>query len=145
MKICFDKEKCCACGACAVACMSLHDTDLAAGEEPFRKVRAEESVREGILTISYFSEACRHCERALCMESCPSGAMGRDEATGFVFADQSRCVGCGACIEACPFGAIGRDKTGKAAKCDGCRDFVLLGHAPVCVTACPYGALTLET
>ncbi len=144
MKIGFDKEKCCACGACSVACMALHDTDLAAGEQPFRRVRTEESVRDGALRISYFSEACRHCEKALCMEACPSGAMGRDDAAGFVFVDKGRCVGCGACIEACPFGVISRDKKGRASKCDGCHLLVFMGGQPVCVTACPYGALRLE-
>ncbi len=124
--------------------MALHGTDLAAGERPFRRVRTEEKLREGVLTISYFSEACRHCDRALCMEACPSGAMQREVATGFLFVDKESCLGCGACLAACPFGAVSRDKNGKAAKCDGCRDFLAQGQLPVCVTACPYGALALE-
>ncbi len=144
MRLRFDKEKCCACGACAVACMALHDTDLAAGERPFRRVRMQERVENGAWHIEYLSESCRHCGRAPCMEACPTTALRRDEFAGFVWVEKSVCTGCGACISACPFGAMSLDKQGRAAKCDGCRDFVRLGNAPVCVSACPYGALSME-
>ena len=137
----FDKEKCCACGACAVACMALHDTDLAAGERPLRRVRTEEEWRGGVLKLSYYSESCRHCENARCMAACPGGALRRDAATGYVFVQRELCTGCGACLGACPFGAVSRDRDGKAAKCDGCMARAARGEKPVCVLACPYGAL----
>lgn len=34
----FDKEKCSACGACALACMDQNDIDIPAGEQPFRNI-----------------------------------------------------------------------------------------------------------
>ncbi|PKG31113.1 MAG: 4Fe-4S ferredoxin, partial [Methanoregula sp.] len=31
---------------------------------------------------------CQHCEDPMCMAACPTGAIGKDEATGFVTIDK---------------------------------------------------------
>jgi Fe-S-cluster-containing dehydrogenase component len=56
---------------------------------------------------------------------------------GIVFVDPSLCVGCKTCISACPWGAPQwNPETGKAVKCDYCKDRVDQGLKPACVTIC---------
>ncbi len=84
---------------------------------------------------------CQHCAQAPCMETCPAGAMRRDPASGLVYVDRARCVGCWMCVLACPFGAVVPSAGGRhAAKCDGC----LGQEAPACAGSChPRDALFL--
>ncbi len=55
----FDKEKCSACGACAIACMDQNDVDVEAGQQPYRMVYNYESGGE----LVSMSTACFHCPR----------------------------------------------------------------------------------
>ena len=50
------------------------------GEDPFRWL--------------FLSDVCKHCERAGCLEACPTGAIVRTE-TGGVFVQDDICNGCG--------------------------------------------------
>lgn len=61
MKMIFDldMDRCCACGACAVACMDQNDIEITE-EHPLRKVFA----MEGTNGHAYISVACMHCEDA---------------------------------------------------------------------------------
>lgn len=89
----------------------------------------------------YMSVACNHCERAVCMEVCPTGAMHRN-GLGLVSVDARRCIGCGYCALSCPYHAPKVDRqAGCSVKCDGCTDRVAQGLAPICVEACPLRAL----
>ena len=89
-----------------------------------------------------FALQCRQCLEPSCLEACPSGAMYRDERTGAVICDESRCVGCWMCIMVCPAGAIRQNLSGTriASKCDLCYQSDL----PACVANCPNEALTYE-
>ena len=89
------------------------------------------------------SIACQHCEDAPCIEACMSNCISRDEKTGKVDMDRSRCVACWMCVMACPFGIISREIDGKnkAVKCDLCPD----RECPACVDACPTKTLSHET
>jgi len=61
---------------------------------------------------------------------------------GIVFVDASLCVGCKTCITACPWGAPQwNPETGKAIKCDYCKDRIDEGLEPACVTGCTTDAL----
>jgi Fe-S-cluster-containing dehydrogenase component len=61
---------------------------------------------------------------------------------GIVFVDASLCVGCKSCITACPWGVPQWDHTsGKAVKCDYCKDRIDKGLKPACVTKCTAHAL----
>lgn len=81
---------------------------------------------------------CRHCERPPCASACVSGALVKDGASGLVYVREDMCVGCGTCVASCPLGAVRLDPlTGKAWKCDGCRE---LGRR-LCEEVCPTGAL----
>ena len=137
----FDKEKCTACGACAIACMDQNDTDLKSGERPLRTVYKKETP-DGTTCVS---ESCRHCSDARCIEACPWKCISRDEKTGLVIYDDTSCTGCAKCMKACRFNVITfrRDKDGfpKMKKCDGCTERIKVGLEPSCTLNCPTGAL----
>ena len=137
-----DIDRCCACGACAIACMDQNDVDIPAGERPFRTVFRQEPERIGACA-SYYSVACMHCDNAPCVLACPVGCLYKDEATGLTLFDNTDCIGCHSCAMACPFGAPAFGADGKMRKCDGCVERLRAGEEPACVRVCPTGALSL--
>ena len=136
----FDESKCVDCGACAVACMDQNDSNVTAGDVPFRTTCTVEQGEH----FSYRSLSCLHCENAPCIAACPTGCIKKDEATGFVLCDNVNCIGCRQCLDACPFAQPCFNGDGKKmTKCDGCVDRVKHGLKPACVKVCPFGALRL--
>ena len=133
----FNSERCIACGACAVACMDQNDTDLEAGEKPFRAVG---TIEKGGKTL-YLSVGCLHCQDAPCIKACPVGCLRKDE-MGLTVYDPSLCVGCRSCLAACPYAAPTFGPSGKMSKCDGCQVRLQNGLQPACVKVCPTKALT---
>lgn len=143
MKITFqcDKEKCMACGACAVACMDQNDIDVARGETPLRHVVQYEEAGHRV----FMSLACMHCKNAPCVKGCPTGCLYKHEETGLTLYDSSKCIGCHSCSMACPYGAptfLSFDSQDRMKKCDGCIERLRNGMEPACVRVCPVGALT---
>ena len=94
-----DISRCCACGACAIACMDQNDIDLSAGVRPYRAVFREETRRTG--EIRYYSMACMHCDNAPCVTACPSGCLYKDPETGLTLYNTQYCIGCHSCAMAC--------------------------------------------
>jgi Fe-S-cluster-containing dehydrogenase component len=93
---------------------------------------------EGRETERYAAVNCQHCDDAICCAVCPSEALQKDEKTGWVTQNSSKCVGCEMCIVACPLSVPIFDPALKVAvKCDFC-----LGD-PECVKHCSSGALRL--
>jgi formate dehydrogenase iron-sulfur subunit len=83
------------------------------------------------------SDVCKHCERAGCLEACPTGAIMRTE-FGSVYIQPDVCNGCGYCVSACPFGVVDRrEDDGRAWKCTLCYDRLQGGLEPACAKACP--------
>ena len=144
-KIRFDRTRCMACAACAVACMNEKNTDIEKGERALRQVYTEEICREGKVRFRFHSDSCLHCRPQLCVGACERGCLYRDPGSGLVLYDTGACDGCGLCIRACPMQAISLDKNGKIQKCDGCVVRQRRGQLPACVQVCPTGALGLET
>ncbi len=140
-RIIFDRAKCVACGACAVACMDQHDTDV-----PFRTVLTEEGASGDTPLFAFLSVGCTHCDSAPCISACGAGCLYRDAETGLVLLNSTDCIGCGNCREACPIHHPRIDSaSGKMTKCDGCNQRVKHGMKPACVKVCPFGALQLMT
>ena len=87
LKLELDLAKCCACGACAIACMDQNDIDLSTGVRPFRTVFRQENRRTG--EIAYYSMGCMHCDNAPCVTACPSGCLYKDTETGLTLYDNT--------------------------------------------------------
>jgi formate dehydrogenase iron-sulfur subunit len=87
------------------------------------------------------SDVCKHCERAGCLEACPTGAIMRTE-FGSVYVQPDVCNGCGYCVSACPFGVIDRrEDDGRAWKCTLCYDRLKGGMVPACAKSCPTASI----
>lgn len=143
----FDASRCTGCKTCELACKDYHDLPP---EIAFRKVyeyggggwvqNADGTCTQDVFTY-YTSINCNHCEKAVCTEVCPTGAMHRDE-RGFISVDHGKCVGCKYCELACPYNVPSFDENlGQMRKCDGCTQRVANGENPICVDACPLFAL----
>jgi formate dehydrogenase iron-sulfur subunit len=87
------------------------------------------------------SDVCKHCERAGCLEACPTGAIIRTE-FGSVYVQPDVCNGCGYCVSACPFGVVERRADdGRAWKCTLCYDRLKGNLVPACAKACPTASI----
>ena len=154
-----DTTVCIGCKACEVACKQWnqlpddglffsgmsYDNTLELGASTWRHVRfveRDESLSgqtTGIGDFSFLmmSDVCKHCQRAGCLEVCPTGAIVRTE-FDTVYVQPDICNGCGYCVVACPFGVIDRrDDDGRAWKCTLCYDRLKDGMTPACAKACP--------
>ena len=87
-----------------------------------------------------FAVSCRHCEEPLCVKSCITGALTREN--GVITIDKDKCVGCCTCVLVCPYGAISQSESGAVQKCELCVQN--RGGVPACVQGCPNGAIVFE-
>ena len=157
-----DSTLCIGCKACEVACKEWngvpddgftftgfsYDNTAALGHASWRHVKfvergaapgaaADAGYRSNAFRWDFSSDVCKHCERAGCLEACPTGSIVRTEFGG-VFIQPDVCNGCGYCVVACPFGVVERRPgDGRAFKCTFCYDRQKAGLQPACATACP--------
>jgi formate dehydrogenase iron-sulfur subunit len=152
-----DTTLCIGCKACEVACKQWnqlpgdgffftgmsYDNTVHLGASTWRHVAFVErpvalnGQQAGAFSWLMSSDVCKHCARAGCLESCPTGAILR---TGFdsVYVQPDVCNGCGYCVVNCPFGVIDRhEEDGRAWKCTLCYDRLQEGMTPACAKACP--------
>lgn len=139
----FHPERCVGCGSCVLACMDQNDLDPDNGP-PLRKLYKKEHLLQNQVKIIYYSLACLHCPEQLCALNCPAHCYARDKETGLMSLDSDPCIGCRRCAKSCRYGAISFNKKGKAQKCGGCSDRLLLGQLPACVAACPRNAIRID-
>jgi len=149
-----DATLCIGCKACEVACKQWnqlpddgfvftgmsYDNTGHLGASTWRHVAFNERGAHGDgepFSWLLVSDVCKHCERAGCLEACPTGAITRTE-FGSVYVQPDICNGCGYCVVACPFGVIDRrEDDGRAWKCTLCYDRLKGGLEPACAKACP--------
>jgi formate dehydrogenase iron-sulfur subunit len=153
-----DTTLCIGCKACEVACKEWnqlpadgfkltgmsYDNTAALGASTWRHVTFAERPLEmdgqaagGRIAWKMMSDVCKHCERAGCLEACPTGAIIRTE-HGTIYIQPDVCNGCGYCVPACPFGVVARrDDDGRAWKCTHCYDRLQGSLEPACAKACP--------
>ena len=141
-KVVCDKDKCCGCLACIVACMDQHYDETVVDAVSPRIHEKYTSERTGL--VKYVTKCCVHCEDAPCVNACPHNVLVKNENGFVVIVDIAKCDGCKKCLEVCQYDAVRFDKNGKIVKCDGCAERVKHGLVPTCVKACPTGALTVE-
>jgi formate dehydrogenase iron-sulfur subunit len=152
-----DTTLCIGCKACEVACKQWnqlpedgliftgmsYDNTISLGASTWRHVAFIErpvalSTQDGgAFSWLFSSDVCKHCARAGCLESCPTGAILRTEFDS-VYVQPDVCNGCGYCVVNCPFGVIDRrEDDGRAWKCTLCYDRLSEGMEPACAKACP--------
>ena len=152
-----DTTLCIGCKACEVACKQWnqlpddgmlftgmsYDNTVALGASTWRHVAFIErpvplSTQDaGAFSWLFSSDVCKHCVRAGCLESCPTGAIVRTEFDS-VYVQPDICNGCGYCVVNCPFGVIDvRKDDGRAWKCTLCYDRLKADMQPACAKACP--------
>jgi formate dehydrogenase iron-sulfur subunit len=156
-----DTTICIGCKACEVACKQWnqlpddgfafsgfsYDNTVELGASTWRHVAFIErpaafSAQNGdAFSWLFSSDVCKHCARAGCLESCPTGAIVRTEFDS-VFVQPDICNGCGYCVVNCPFGVIDRrEDDGRAFKCTLCYDRQKDGMTPACAKSCPTGSI----
>lgn len=146
----FDASSCTGCKACQAACKDHNGLGPSILWRRVYEVAGGGWTRAGAAwTQDVFawnlSISCNHCERPVCAEGCPTGAIRRRE-DGVVLLDSDKCMGCRYCEWACPYGAPRFDVArGAMTKCTLCSDRLEEGLAPSCVTACPMRALDFGT
>lgn len=127
-KLVFYPKNCTGCRYCEIACTTKHHGVCGREGSRLRLVSNDKEMTHQALF-------CRHCQRPVCVELCPVGAIVKDEATGQVRILVTECIGCGLCT-ACPLGAMFMNtRSGLAANCDLC------GGEPACAQFCAFGAL----
>jgi len=133
-----DPNRCLGRNACVLACKAENKVP----ERGFRDwIVTEARGTFPHLALEIRSERCNHCDRAPCVESCPTGASYKN-AEGVTLVDRERCTGCKTCIAACPYGARFVHPEGYVDKCTFCMHRVKRGKEPACVEICPTRALT---
>ena len=121
---------------CAFANSGMKDMVKALKDKPvFARIRVEEKDN-----ITY-AVSCRHCKDPICVKSCISGALSKDE-MGTVVIDHDRCVGCLTCILVCPYGAVSVGEGGVVQKFELCLKNSC--GEPACVKGCPNRAIIYE-
>jgi len=141
-KIRLNKARCIGCTACLVHCKvkNLIPAGIAlnrlTAEGPFRDKKCRPA-------MEFKYQPCLHCKKPECLAACPTGAITMRRPDGLVLLNEELCDGCKACIEACPWHVpVFNSLTGKALKCDYCRDRIDAGLDPACVVGCTAKALS---
>jgi phenylglyoxylate dehydrogenase beta subunit len=131
--IAFYPEKCNGCGDCIQACSQAKS---GTNDPTHSRIQVPKSPDQD----SFGLALCRQCGEPRCVMNCPAGALTKDEETGVVRWDETRCVNCQLCTLGCAYAGITYNrKTQQVMKCDLCD-----GKAP-CVSECKTGALEFKT
>ena len=129
-----DHSECTGCRECEVVCSLYHYGECNPERSAIRVNRTE---KDGL--VEPVPVVCQQCERATCVEACPTEALFKDSVTGAVTIDSENCTGCEECNDACPAGCISIDRRNTVAVlCDLC------GGRPQCIDLCHSHSLTLK-
>ncbi|MFO7749703.1 MAG: hydrogenase 2 operon protein HybA [Desulfobacteraceae bacterium] len=160
-----DLTRCIGCRKCEEACSKVNQ--LPAPESPHcqctifdQKRRPDESAytvvnRYFIGKVDKFDQPlptfakvqCMHCQDPACASACIVGALTKDELTGAVAYDVTKCIGCRYCMVACPFEIPAYEYfdpiTPRVMKCTFCNERISKeGGLPACAAICPTEAIT---
>ena len=93
--IVFEPQLCTGCRYCEVACAVWHCGRIDVAQSRIRILFDETRATE-----RYSAVNCQHCDDPICCAVCPPEALQKDEKTGWVTQNSSKCVGCEMCIVA---------------------------------------------
>ncbi len=134
----FDMTRCIGCRACQVACKDKNRLEVGT---LYREVKSYSVGTFPEVDAYSFSFGCNHCEDAICLHNCPTGAIYKAP-DGTVIQDKEKCIGCRMCVMSCPYGQPKYfPEEGVSGKCDGCYGLRQAGSEPACVSGCPNRAL----
>lgn len=97
-----DLQRCTACGGCIIACIT--ENNLQTGVAWSYKISKTVGVFPNV-RYEYLPTLCNHCEKAPCVQSCPTGAMHKGYGN-ITMHNPNICIGCKTCKAACPYGVI---------------------------------------
>lgn len=137
-----DLRGCVGCQTCVISCKTSNEVQ---GEGYWSHVISLDESKDELynptgspVSMHFRPTLCNHCESPLCVASCPTGAVHKDEATGIVAVDQDICIGCDSCSKECPYSIPFLDAEKKMmSKCNFCAGRVEAGKQPYCVESCP--------
>lgn len=133
-------DRCIGCKACQVSCKMENNTTLGSDRT---KVRTVGPI--GIhpnLEMYFLPTACQQCEKPVCVEVCPSGAIYKRREDGVVAIDPKKCIGCHICNEECPYHANTFSEMRRVMdKCNLCAESRAEGEQPACIRNCSGRAL----
>jgi Fe-S-cluster-containing dehydrogenase component len=128
-----DQSLCINCDACTLVCKDIYGTTK--GIYRTQIDNYEHGEYPEVIEV-YNKKACMHCTDALCVISCPTKAMHKNE-DGLTVFDERICISCNYCVANCPYGVITFDRTkGIMEKCSLCDKRVEKGLVPFCAEVC---------
>lgn len=136
-----NSKKCVGCYSCAMACKNQYHQEPGVVWRDLKPLAESDYPHKD---RAFYSLACNHCEKPVCVDVCPVNAHVKREKDGIVVHSSDKCIYCKACIEECSYGAS-KDNVAlqRAEKCSMCVERVDAGLQPACVQGCPTRALTL--
>src|SRR4030042_84929 len=94
-----DLQKCIGCYSCMIACKQEH---FLPPNIFWNRILMSETGEYPQVSNHVYPVLCNHCQEAICVKVCPSGATLQRE-DGLVNIDYDKCVGCRYCVVACPY------------------------------------------
>jgi len=76
----FDQSRCIGCYSCAVACKDWND--IPPGPSKWLRIHQYETGSFPNVRLNIVPVFCYHCEKPICLENCPSGAIYKEEKYG---------------------------------------------------------------
>jgi len=149
----YDATKCIGCKTCVVACADANHLprDTGASDGLYQAPVSLNSKTKNVIKLyregaeqSFMKAQCMHCLEPACTTACMMHALKKDEQTGIVSWEGSKCVGCRYCQVACPFGVPQFEWSSynpRIVKCELCRERLAEGKQPACTEVCPRQAV----
>lgn len=142
-------HRCVGCRTCSISCKM--ENAVADGNLRMRVLNDDEALVYDVpvgeyprLSMTWTPVPCQHCDNALCVDVCPTGASVKRE-DGIVAVDKDECIGCESCVQACPYGARQIDAENSVVdKCTLCAHRLDDGiETTMCQLACPGRAIVV--
>ncbi|HWR16584.1 MAG TPA: hydrogenase 2 operon protein HybA [Terriglobales bacterium] len=156
----YDTTRCVGCKSCVAACAEANqlkpDTSLSGGlhqAPPDLNAFTKNIIKlykpaATNSAYSYVKQQCMHCVDPTCVAGCSFFALTKNQDTGIVSWNGSKCMGCRYCEISCPFHVPKFEWMGmnpKVVKCEFCQERLAAGKQPACTNVCPTHAVIFGT